>query len=294
MQVSARTKRPAAARRITDSQRRKFGEQGYLMVPGALRPGLLERLQAATDRVYAEEALADRLRPDHSLHLLGFVTRDGAFCELLDLETTFPLVWGLLGWNIHCYHSHLDVNPPVVDPGPPFWGWHQDGGRQNLETETDPRPLLSVKVAYVLSDLSLPGRGNTRIIPGSQRRNSLPRPARPELGFEEPKGATEVLANAGDAFVFDRRLWHSRSVNTSEITRKMLFVAYTYRWIRARDDLRIKPDSPWWRSLSPVRRQLLGEGSDAMSYWGLGRDSWPLREQLHAQKLLDPEVPPQR
>jgi len=37
--------------------------------------------------------------------------------------------------------------------------WHQDGGRQNREIETDPRPRLSVKLAYWLSDVSGPGRG---------------------------------------------------------------------------------------------------------------------------------------
>src|SRR5207249_1451012 len=114
------------------------------------------------------------------------------------------------------------------------WRWHQDGGRQNLETETFPRPLLSVKVAYVLSDLSEPGRGATRIIPGSHRRNHLARPEHPELGFEDPAGAVEVTAAPGDAFIFDRRLWHAPSTNLSLVTRKMLFVGYTYRWIRER------------------------------------------------------------
>jgi hypothetical protein len=279
---------------IGAEERRRFAEDGWLLIPGALPRPLLHRLTEATDRIYAQEALGGRLGPDHRLHLLGFVDRDDTFLELLDPPSTFPYVWGLLGWNIFAYHTHLDVNPTVEDPGPPFWGWHQDGGRQNLEIETEPRPRLAVKVAYVLSDMSRPGRGNTRIIPGSHLRNRLPRPERPELGFEEPEGAVEVCAKPGDAFVFDRRLWHSRSVNTSGITRKIAFVGYTYRWVRPREELALDRDPAWWEQVSPVRRQLLGHGRDPNSFWGLGKDTYPLKETLATQGMLDPSVPPQR
>lgn len=276
---------------ISPDDRRRFDEDGWLRIRGAVRQPLLERLLEATDRIYADEALAGRLRPDCSLHLLGFLNRHDRFLDLLDLPTTFPYVWGLLGWNIFAYHCHLDVHPPVAGIGPPFWGWHQDGGRQNLEAGTDPRPMLSLKVAYVLSDLSEPGRGNTKLIPGSHRRSTLPRPERPELGFDEPEGAIEVTAHPGDAFVLDRRLWHSRSVNVSEITRKMLFVGYTYRWIRPRDEMPFQRDATWWERLSPIRRQLLGDGIDAPSFWGLGADSYPLRDALRAAGLLDRSIP---
>jgi ectoine hydroxylase-related dioxygenase (phytanoyl-CoA dioxygenase family) len=30
--------------------------------------------------------------------------------------------------------------------------------------------------------------------------------------------------------LFDRRVWHARSVNRSNLTRKAVFFAYTYRW----------------------------------------------------------------
>lgn len=274
---------------VSARQRREFAERGYLVVPRALAEAECAGVEAAVDRVYGEEAAAGRLRGDGSLHLMRFLGRDEVFVELLDLPTVFPIVWGLLGWNIQMYHQHLDVHPPVA-PGAPFWGWHQDGGRQNLEIETEPRPMLSVKVGYVLSDLSLTGRGATKVIPGSHGRSRLAR----SPGSAEPGGCVEIIANPGDALVFDRRLWHSRSLNTSTVTRKVVFYAYTYRWIRMRDDQGIAHEGAWWHSLSPVRRQLLGAGSDPMSYWGLGDDIWPLRDELAAQGLLDPAIPAHR
>lgn len=197
-------------------------------------------------------------------------------------------MWGVLGWNIYVYHSHLDVHPPVTDGAINGWGWHQDGGRQNLELETDPRPLLSVKVAFWLSDVSEPGRGNTLVIPGSHRRNTLQRPGDATSGSARPAQAVELLAEPGDAVVFDRRLWHARSANRSAVTRRALFLAYTFRWVRERDE----PGFGCWAeasSLPPIRQQLLGAGAHPRSFWALGDDIVPLREHLSAHRLLDPE-----
>jgi ectoine hydroxylase len=276
-------------RSLTREQRMEFNDRGFLSIPGALAPSMVERLVTVHDRIYQEERAAGRVAPDGSLHLFAFVLRDPLYLELLDLPSTFPLVCGLLGWNIYMYHCHLDVHPPLPQASPPRWGWHQDGGRQNLEVETEPtRPLLSVKVAYFLSDVSEPGRGNFSVIPGSHRRNGIPRPDRPEFGFDPPDEAVPILAEAGTAVVFDRRLWHSRSDNRSVVTRKAVFLGYTYRWIRPRDDYPIDPG--WMARLSPIRRQLLGEGVDAMSYWGLGEQEVPTRAWLRQNGLIDESI----
>ena len=229
------------------------------------------------------------------MHLLGEIGRDDAFLELLDHPAVFPVIWSELGWNIHLYHCHLDVTPPRKRPRHrAAWGWHQDGGRQNLELETEPRPRMSLKVAFWLSDVSVQGRGNMLIVPGSHDSNTLPRPEQPELGFDPPSGAVPVLASAGDALIFDRRLWHSRSDNLSQHTRRAIFLAYSYRWIRPRDEFGLDPSSDRFLGLSPVRRQLLGEPAGRHHQWGLERDAVPLHAALKRRGLLDPTVPSQR
>lgn len=295
--------RPAAStgyEPIDEASRKEFAEQGFLLLRGVLTGQEVRRLRRAMDRVYAEETAAGRVRADGVLHLLGFVTRDPAFIELLDHPVTFPYVWGLLGWNIYSHHNHLDVTPPTPQPDESSWGWHQDGYRQNSDPESldpsQPRPMLSLKVAYVLSDLSRTGRGATKIIPGSHLWNTLPRPPAVAGRQPDPEGAVEITAEPGDAFLFDRRLWHSRSPNRSTITRKMLFIGYTYRWIRPLDEPVTDRDAEWWAGLSPVRRQLLGDGPDAINHFGVRRDGYldetiPLRRELRTRGLLDRSVP---
>ena len=281
---------------ITAEQRAEFGRQGVLLIRNALTEDHRARLEEAVDRVYAQEKTAGRVKDDGTLHLLGFLTRADEFGDLLTLPTTFPYVWGLAGWNIYTHHNHLDVTPPAPGDRPPPWGWHQDGYRQNSDPESLdpalPRPMFSLKIGYVLSDLSRTGRGATKVIPGSHLRNTLDRPA----DGAEPRGATEITAEPGDCFIFDRRLWHSRSPNHSAVTRKILFVGYTYRWIRPLDDMPIDKASEWWSNRTPVQRQLLGEATHTANHWGVGWDGYideqiPLRKELHSRDLLDRSVP---
>jgi len=159
------------------------------------------------------------LPPGGSLHRLSAVAHCPDVAGPVDHPATFPYVWSLLGWNIHVYHSHLDVHPPLAARRPFRFEWHQDGGRQNREVETDPRPRLSVKLAYWLSDVSEAGRGNFQVVPGSHLTNWIPGPPRRDVLWPDPDGAIEVTAAPGDVVLFDRRLWHARSDNYSTYTR---------------------------------------------------------------------------
>lgn len=291
---------------IGGADRQAFHDDGYVVVPNALEADHVDALVEVVDRVYDQEVADGRIAGGATLHRLGIAARDMAFTRLLDHPTTFPYAWGLLGWNIYSQHNHLDVNPPRDESGDrPAWGWHQDGWRQNSDAEFDagaygqemPRPLFSLKIAFALSDLSEPGRGNTLMLPGSQHSNSLARPKDISAGFDDPAGTTPLILSPGDAMVFDRRLWHSRSANHSTITRKMVFVSYTYRWIRPVDDVTIDPGSDWWQSLNPVQRQLMGAPSfGVQGYWGVKGggaidDDIPLRRELKDRGLLDRSVP---
>jgi ectoine hydroxylase-related dioxygenase (phytanoyl-CoA dioxygenase family) len=239
------------------AHRAAFERDGYVLLENALTAEEVQRLTAAVDIVYADERLAEGA----PLHLLAFCGRDGAFLELVDHRSTLPLVLDVLGANVFMYHCHLDVHPPEQDQSRP-WMWHQDGGLVNRDLETEPRPRLSVKVAYFLTDVSEPGRGNFVVLPRSHMQNAI---ARPQDDDNDLPGATPVLAGAGDAVMFDRRLWHMRSPNRSSLTRKALFYAYTYRWVRARDDLHVRPDL--LELVTPVRAKLLGAGARAIDFW---------------------------
>ena len=218
--------------RLTEAERAQFDGEGFLVVPGVLPAAKVEALAAAAARIDGEWRPRRRLKPHQPLNLLDAIGKDDAFLELLDLPQTFMRVVDTLGWHIQLYHSHLIVTPPLpagYQPRHPRLGWHQDSGRLNLDLEGEPRPRVSLKVGFFLSDASKPDRGNFHVVPGSHRRNRLDLPA--DDSVEHPD-ATPVCVGAGDAVFFDRRLWHAAGHNRSHVTRQVLFLGYSYRWLR--------------------------------------------------------------
>lgn len=281
---------------MTAGQRAAFDRDGYLVIRGALRPDEVAGVREAIDRVYAGLAKAGSLGPDGSMHLLSAVANCPQVAGLIDHPATFGCVWSTLGWNVHVYHSHLDVHPPVRVDMPFRFDWHQDGGRQNREIETTPRPRLSVKLAYWLSDVSEPGRGNLKVVPGSHLEDWIDGPPRRDIRWPDPEGAIEVTAGPGDVLFFDRRIWHARSRNRSEHTRKAVFFGYTYRWTTIRDDVASTRASDWFARLTPVQRQLLGDAEDRGGdhAWGHDPATTPLYGWLKEHGFLDPANPPLR
>lgn len=150
--------------RLTEEERRAFNETGYFIVENALSPEQVTLLTAEVDRIY-DNKMKEGHDPQKALFYTDFVKDHQLFLDLVDYGKVLPKVWDILGWNIYMYHTHMIVTPPSgLEKSDKTFGWHQDSGRVNLEMESHPRPRLSLKVAYFLSDLSEPGRGNFWIV----------------------------------------------------------------------------------------------------------------------------------
>jgi ectoine hydroxylase-related dioxygenase (phytanoyl-CoA dioxygenase family) len=279
---------------MTEDERARFERDGFVLVRGALSGDEVSFARSAVLRARERAGERGELDEHGALHRLSAVTYCPPVAFLLDHPATFRLVWSVLGWNVHVYHSHIDVHPTRPVDTAPHWGWHQDGGRQNRELETDPRPRMSVKLAYWLSDVSARGRGNLLVVPGSHRRNWLDGPARRSLPHPPPADAVAVLAEPGDALFFDRRIWHVRSDNHSDVTRVAAFFGYTYRWVVCRDEVAGLQEQVWWEHLTPVQRQLLGGAGDGSGdhAWGHDPHSTPLYRWLDDAGALDAAHPP--
>jgi hypothetical protein len=230
-------------------------------------------LLAAVDRIDAHERTAET--QGKLMSVPNIIHEDPALVDLIDLPTTFPKVWGILGWNIYMYHSHLDITPPADAAAlKGRVAWHQDSMRVNDEIESQPRPRLSLKIGYYLTDVREPDRGNTLIVPGSHLHDEIDCPAD---GVSNPEGAEPVCMRPGTALIIDRRIWHSRSPNLWNQTRKVVWCGYAYRWLRPKDPLTVEHLYP---QLSPIQRQLLGECPSANGTYDPTDADVPLRAWL--------------
>ena len=278
--------------RLTDDELRQFNRDGFFIVPGALDDSEVETLTQAVDRIHDEcrpSYKAKGLKDHQPLNILDFIGKDDAFFPLLDWPKTFMKVVDILGWHIQLYHSHMIVTPPSQGGGDRRrrrLGWHQDSGRINLDIESEPRPRISLKVGYFLTDLTGDDRGNFHVIPGSHLANRLKLPDNQD---ENPSEAIAIRVSPGDAVFFDRRLWHAAGINRSDQTRKALFYGYSYRWLRPRDNMTV---SHYLDRSDPVQKQLLGESPNGgFGYTSPAAEDVPLKSWIEANLGKEAVIP---
>jgi ectoine hydroxylase-related dioxygenase (phytanoyl-CoA dioxygenase family) len=246
---------------LSEAERAYLDDKGFLVLENALSAAEVAKLVEAVDSVYARfggEPGTGRLE------VRNCVAQGGALLRLLTQPDLLSLIVELLGPNIKLRSSHLDVRPPLVpgsvtnELGRGRMGepeqWHVDGPLYGYPMVGTLLPLMEVKIGYYLSDVLEPEAGALCVIPGSHKLDYR------VLGSEEFRLPTEyvykVQVPAGSAVLFRTGLWHCVSPNLSEITRKVLYYAYTYRWIQPSDYF--QQSQELLASCTPIQRQLLG------------------------------------
>jgi ectoine hydroxylase-related dioxygenase (phytanoyl-CoA dioxygenase family) len=264
-------------RRTISQQKAQFDRDGFLVLRDVLDPDLTARLIAAADRLAAAGIEREGLSERRHWQKRSCLPDDPAFLDLVDHPQVLPLVAAILGWDIHLITSHLIVRAPTPDADTSFKGegWHRDGGQSSWEM-TEPHPRILLKVAFFLSDQSEPGRGNTQVVPGSNR---LTGPLALAPGTGQPYGAIEVLGKAGDAFLFEQRTYHAVGANRSDLTRKTLFMGYGFRWVYPMDYHPMRDYLHLYDGATPIRRQLMGETKTVTGVYLPTDEDVPLRAQ---------------
>ncbi len=270
---------------LKPEQRRSFAEDGFLVVPNALSAEEVEHLVEASDRL--ARALLNKPvmmgRPEYnSLDLRPGLLTEPTLFNLVANGSTVPLVVQLLSPNIHLHSTTLLYKRPE-DPNAPAFrrGWHRDIriprdlGHQSL-------PLVGIKIAYCLTDFHEPGSGMTLMARGSHLKQT-------PLGL--PKGEVDpadvevcdLRLNAGDAFLFENRIFHTATPNRSQRVSKVLMYGYAYRWMKPEVYLEML-DKRYLAQADPVTRQLLGEYRDVDTQpWALQR--WAKRHGVQPESV---------
>ena len=114
---------------LTDDEREAFDRDGFLVVENAVPDDLRESLIETIDDLY-ESGVLEGGRTDKTItqriNKLGFIHLDRSFFDMVGYERLLPKVWGILGWNIYLYHTHLAVTAgsraPTTRPNAPGAG----------------------------------------------------------------------------------------------------------------------------------------------------------------------------
>ncbi|NKB67328.1 MAG: hypothetical protein GKR89_09735 [Candidatus Latescibacteria bacterium] len=264
---------------LTDQERQQFRTNGYLVIENALDTETLETAVAAVDRIDTRLRQQQGLSQEQRLNTHDCIGKDAALLDLIDYPTTFPKVWGLMGWNIYLFHTQMIATPPTskIPPAGQKLGWHQDQNRSNgdLDLEDLPiNPMLSLKVAFFLTDTTEVGVANFYVAPRQQANKQI---IYADDESTMPVNGMPLRVNGGSAVLFDRRLWHAASPNYLNRPRKVLFYGYAYRWIRPKCIMEV---DHLLENIDPIRRQLLGTTTAQDHYYLPSDEDVPLRTWL--------------
>jgi len=252
-------------------QQASFDDLGYVLLPDALPRAKVEEILSVIDAIRPElENHPHRAPVEGGLNIRPVIDKHPIFMDLLMWPQTFAAVVHLLGhYNIQLQQSNLIEAYPSNERR--LTGWHSDGGIPMIGVN-GVRAFGSLKVAYFLSDLTHPNMGSLMVVPGSHRMHGPPPfPA----GEHDPAGATEILAKAGDALVFQQGVWHAAAPNYSEQSRVALYYGYSYRVLRPVDYQSMPAEL--LADATGVERQLLGETVTHQGYYVPTEADVPLR-----------------
>ena len=270
---------------LTAEQRRAFEEDGFLVVRNALDRDLRERLLGEADEV-AEAFLRKPViagKPEYNhLDWRRGLLKKRTMLSLVAHAPTVSLVVQLLSPNIHLHSTTVIYKRPETADTPVFRrGWHRDirmardFGHKNL-------PLAGIKVCYCLTDFAEAQSGMTLMARGTHLHTE---PLRVAKGAVDPIDAEvcDLQLNAGDALLFENRIFHTAAPNRSERTSKVVIYGYAYRWLKQEVYLE-SPDEQQLLETDPITRQLLGGYRDLDTPpWALER--WAKKHGLSREKL---------
>ena len=270
---------------LTSDQRRAFADDGFFVVRNALDRDTIERLLGEADQVAApflrKPVVAGKPEYNHLDWRRGLL-KHKALLSLVAHSTTVPLVVQLLSPNIHLHSTTVIYKRPETPDTPLFRrGWHRDirmardFGHRNL-------PLAGIKICYCLTHFPAPDSGMTLMARGTHLRTE---PLRIRKGEVDPIDVEvcDLQLNAGDALLFENRIFHTAAPNRSDRTSKVVIYGYAYRWLKPEVYLD-SPDEPQLAQTDPVTRQLLGGYRDIDTPpWAL--DRWAKKHGLPRETI---------
>lgn len=270
---------------LKPAQKKSFEEDGFLVIRQALDPKTNQAVLEACDRLAKPFLNKGKIlnKPWYNdLDLRPGMMEEEALYNLVAHSPTVPLIAQLLTPNIHLHSTALTYKRPENPDYPPYRrGWHRDIripwdlGHANL-------PVVGIKVCYCLTDFDKPDSGITIMARKSHLREEPLRIPHDKIDPEDLE-VCDLQLKAGDALLFENRIFHTATPNRSDRIAKRLIYGYAYRWMKPEIYLDTL-DKKLIESADPITRQLLGWYRDIDTPpWAL--QDWAKKHNIYKEKV---------
>ncbi|MDP6594999.1 MAG: phytanoyl-CoA dioxygenase family protein [Candidatus Poribacteria bacterium] len=259
--------------RLTPAQKEHFDLNGYLVIRNAIDQETIDHVVEIGDPFMTAELVREHGEPvakNHYFNRYFNLTQDDVLLQLALNPSTVSLMTQLLTPDLRLSGGNLIYKYPQPASETPIYpdgdgrdhrNWHRD--INNLAPEHPIRNTVSIRVAYCLTDFSLPNSGVTHLVAGSHRLTAPLRFQRtsatqPEADVDPPN-TIEPQLQSGDAYLFNTLTYHASGVNFRGQVAKIVMATYAYHWWGGTT---YSPDPSVFQQVDAIGGQLLGRRSD--------------------------------
>lgn len=271
---------------LSAKQQKLFDEDGFLVVPNALPENTINGLTKMGDgrlKFFLDKFdVQDRPEYNH-VDVRPGLLRHKISLELVTNSVVVPLVVQLLSPNIHLHSTTLIYKRPEDPTSAPFRrGWHRDI-RMPMDVGQKNLPCVGVKICYCLTDFQDANSGLTLFACKSHLSEgslNIPKGEVDPLDF----AVVDLALSAGDALIFDNRIFHTAAPNLSDRVSKVLIYGYAFRWMKQEVYLN-NVDASLLAKVDPITYQLLG------GYRDVDTPPWALQHWARSHGILRQLLP---
>ena len=235
---------------LTEAEKQKLDQDGYLVLDNFMGTELLERVRSRVEELFLEEgsrAGSEFKQEPQSRRLANLVNKGEIFERVIAMPEIVERVGHVLGPEFKLSSLNVRSADPHSDWVQPL---HTDMG-----AIPDEKGYWVANTVWMLDDFTNEN-GATRAVPGSHRWGKLPQQA-----LENPSAPhrDEVLVTgkAGTVVVMNAHLWHGGTANRTPAHRRAMHAFYT-RWDKPQQQYQKKLLLPEVQArLSPPIRKLL-------------------------------------
>lgn len=219
-------------------------DRGFVVIPGPLSPGRMERLAGAYDEAMAS-ATGDDIRIGSSTTRVNdFVNRGAEFDDLY----VFPPVLEACVRVIGRPFKLSTLLARTLRPQQPAQTLHVDVRRDSADW-----PLVGF---ILMVDAFRPDNGATCFVPGSHTWPGTPQDAMPNPQAE-CVGQVPACGSAGSLLVFNGSAWHGHGLNTTSEPRRSIQGFFIPRDGQAGTDFAARMSPETRARLSPLAHHVL-------------------------------------
>jgi len=205
---------------LTDEERTRLDELGFLILPGVVDSPWLEQMRSAFEQLATQDRQEGR-RQGGTRHVEALQYRSRDFDRIMIYPKLLAAAYHILQAPFRC--NGLDGRDPLGGHG--LQGLHSDSWARSPD-----QPFHIINSLWLLDNF-ISENGATRIVPGSHTcTGRLPRAAAdPNQAYP---GEVIVTAPAGSALIFNGHLLHGGTRNQSGLSRRVVRCGFEPREAR--------------------------------------------------------------